>query len=288
MKEVLKKIKRYEIKIRQEVKNRSHGDFHSVFKGSGLEFDDVRAYQYGDDVRAIDWNVSAKGHGTFIKTFKEEKDQNVFFILDVSGSQEVGSLNSKKIDIGKEICAVLAMSAAKEEANIGLIGYSDQKELYIPAKKTLKHAYYIILKLFKLQTKSLKTDLNSCLTFSLNLLKRKSIVILISDFIDEDYELNLQAMARRHDLVVIHLVDPVEYRFPKLGIIPVFDKESRKTRWINTSSRKFREKFQGGFDYRKSQVESLCLKNGANYLWVNVQEDYVPSLIKLFKRRNKK
>jgi uncharacterized protein (DUF58 family) len=287
MKEVFKKIRRYEIKIRKEIKNRMHGDYHSVFKGSGLEFADVRDYQYGDDVRAIDWNVSAKGHGTFVKTFREEKEQNVFFILDVSGSQDIGNLNYKKLDAGREICAVLALSAAREHGNVGIIGFSDRKELYIPAGKGLKHAYYVILKLFKLQVKSVKTDLNACLSFSLNILKRKSVVILISDFIDEHYEHNLTALARKHDLVIIHLAHPVEYRFPRLGIIPVYDKETRRTRWINTSSRNFRQQFQGGFEKRKQQLETFCLKNDANYLWIDVQEDYVPLLVKLFKRRKR-
>lgn len=285
MKDILKKVRKFEIKIRKEIKNHNHGNYRSVFKGSGLEFSEVRGYQYGDDIRTIDWNVSAKGHGTFVKTFKEEKEQNIFFILDVSGSQDVGKNLSKKIDISKEICSILALSAAKENGNIGLIAFSDKNELYIPAGRGLKHAYYIILKLFKLQNTSINTDLNSCIKFSLSILKKKSVVVLISDFIDINYERNLTALARTHDLVLIHTADPLEFKFPKLGIIPVLDKETRKTRWINTSSKSFREKYQGGFETRKSSLEMLCKLNKANYLWINVQEDYLLPLIKLFQSR---
>src|SRR5687768_5745285 len=165
MRELLKKLRRYEIQIRKAINSQMQGDFHSIFKGSGLEFDDVRPYQYGDDIRTIDWNVSAKGHGTFVKTFKEEKEQNVFFLLDVSASQEIGTVQQKKIDIGKEICAVLSLSAVKESGNVGLICFSDQKELYIKPDKGMKHGYEIIYNIFKLKPQSIRTDLNKSLKF---------------------------------------------------------------------------------------------------------------------------
>ena len=288
MNEILKKLRKYEVQIRKAINTRMQGDFHSVFKGSGLEFADVRDYQYGDDVRTIDWNVSAKGHGTFVKNFREEKEQYVFFIIDVSASQEIGKVNQKKIDIGKEICGVLTLSATKESGHVGLICFTDQKELYIKPGKGIKHAYNIILKLFDLQAKSLKTDLNKAISFALTLLKRRSIVILISDFIDEDYGRNLTALAKKHDLVVIHLSDLREINFPKLGIIPLFDKESKKTVWVNSSSSKFRQKINSGFKNNQLELEHLCKKYKANYLWVDTKEDYVPMLIKLFKVRNVK
>lgn len=260
------------------------GNFHSVFKGSGLEFDDVRSYQYGDDVRTIDWNVSAKGHGTFVKTFREEKEQNIFFILDVSASLEIGK-GIQKIDIGKEICGVLTLSAVKESGHVGLICFSDQKELYIKPDKGFKHGYELILNLFKLKPASLKTDLNKCIRFSLALLKRKSIVILISDFMDEHYHSNLSALASKHDLVVIHLSDSREIEFPKLGIIPLFDKETRKTVWVNTSSSAFRGEINKTFLEKSKQLEDFCRQKGANYVWINTNEEYVSKLVKLFKVR---
>jgi len=187
MRQLLNKLRRYEIKIRKAITSQMQGNFHSIFKGSGIEFDDVRSYQYGDDIRTIDWKVTAKGHGTFVKTFKEEKEQTVYFILDLSASQEIGKPGKQKIDIGKEICGVLALSAAKESGQVGLIGFTDQKELYIKPSKGSKHAYQIIRSLFTFKPASIKTNINKALSFSLNLIKRRAVIILISDFVDLDY-----------------------------------------------------------------------------------------------------
>ena len=171
MRELLNKLRRYEIEIRKAITSQMQGNFHSIFKGSGIEFDDVRSYQYGDDIRTIDWKVTAKGHGTFVKTFKEEKEQTVFFMLDLSGSQEIGTPGRQKIDIGKEICGVLTLSAVKEASHVGLIGFTDQKELYVKPAKGSKHAYQIINRLFNFQPVSLKTDINKALSYTLNLVK---------------------------------------------------------------------------------------------------------------------
>ncbi len=287
MRQLLHKLRRYEIKIRKAITSQMQGNFHSIFKGSGLEFDDVRSYQYGDDIRTIDWKVTAKGHGTFVKTYKEEKEQTVYFILDISASQEIGTPGKQKIDIGKEICGVLALSAVKESGQVGLIGFTDRKELYIKPSKGNKHAYKIIQKLFEYQPVSLKTDLNKALTFSLNLIKRRSVIILVSDFIDTGYWDTLRAMAKKHDLVVIHLSDQRETKLPSLGIIPLFDKESQKTIWVNTSSSFFRKKLSRSFSQNQNELRDFCSRNQVNYLNINTREDYVPSLIKLFQLRNK-
>ena len=261
------------------------GNFNSVFKGSGLEFSDLRQYQYGDDVRLIDWNTSAKGHGTFVKIFKEEKEQTVFFMVDVSASQEVGRSDRSKLDTTKEICGVLALSAIKEASHVGLFCFSDKKEKYIKPANTIKEGYRTILELFKLKPESFGTNLAKSILFTLDVLKRKSLVILISDFIDTGYEDNLKALARKHDLVVIHLYDQRETNLPRLGIIPIYDKESRRTIWINTSSNRFRDKMKGVFSNNSKRLEQLCKENRANYLAIDASEDYVPKLIKLFKVR---
>lgn len=287
MRELLNKLRRYEIEIRKAITSQMQGNFHSIFKGSGIEFDDVRAYQYGDDIRTIDWNVTAKGHGTFVKTFREEKEQTVFFILDLSGSQEIGSAGRQKIDIGKEICGVLALSAVKESNQVGLIGFSDQKELYIKPAKGLKHAYHIVTRLFNYHTISRGTDLNKSLAFTLNLIKRRSVIILVSDFIDTDYWKNLKALSKKHDLVIIHLFDNRESNLPSLGIIPLYDKETGKTHWINTSSPSFRQKLVNTFGINQNDLQTFCKKHQVNYLSINTQENYVPLLIRLFKLRNK-
>lgn len=287
MKDLLKKLRKYEIQIRKAINSQMQGDFHSIFKGSGLEYDDVRPYQYGDDIRTIDWNVTAKGHGTFVKTFREEKEQTVFFILDVSASEDIGNPGNTKADIGKEICGVLALSASKEAAHVGLICFSDVKEKYIKPIKGNLQAYEIINTLIKLKPQSLKTDLTKAIAFSLNAIKRRSVVILISDFIDDGYFHNLKALARRHDLVVIHISDKRETRLPKLGIIPIIDKETRRTLWVNTSFGDFREKISERLTTRKTELEKFSRKHQINFLSLDTDEDYVPKLLRLFKVRNR-
>jgi uncharacterized protein (DUF58 family) len=287
MKALLKKLRKYEIQIRKAINSNMQGDFRSVFKGTGLEFDDVRPYQYGDDIRSIDWHVSAKGHGAFVKTYREEKEQTVFFILDVSASQEIGAEGQKKVDVGREICGVLSLSAVQESSHVGLICFSDQRELYIKPTKGAAQAYQIISGLVKLDPKSLRTNLNKALAFVLNMLKRRSVIILISDFIDDDYSHNLKSLARRHDLVVIHLSDKRETRLPKLGIVPVVDKETKETIWINTSFSDFRQKISQRLNDRKKELESFSRKHQINFLSLDTEEDYVPKLLRLFKVRNR-
>lgn len=287
MKALLKKLRNYEIRIRKAINSQMKGDFKSVFKGSGLEFDDVRPYQYGDDIRSIDWNVSAKGHGTFVKTFREEKEQTVFFILDVSASQEIGSEGKTKVDIGREICGVLALSAVKESSHVGLICFSDQRELYIKPTKGLSQAYQIIHGLVNLHPRSHKTNLTKALLFALNTIKRRSVIILVSDFIDDGYTHNLKALARKHDLVVIHISDKRETRLPKLGIVPVQDKESGKTLWVNTSFGDFRQKMRGRMEERIAMLEQFSRKHQINFLSIDTDEDFVPKLLRLFKVRNR-
>ncbi|MEO5975833.1 MAG: DUF58 domain-containing protein [Chryseolinea sp.] len=287
MRDLLKKLRKYEIQIRKAINSQMQGDFRSVFKGSGLEFDDVRPYQYGDDIRTIDWNVSAKGHGTFVKTFREEKEQTVFFVLDVSASEDIGSVGSTKADVGKEICGVLALSAVRESGHVGLICFSDQKEKYIKPTKGHLQAYEIITTLTKLKPQSLKTNLTKAIAFALNAIRRRSVVILISDFIDDGYVHNLKALAKRHDLVVIHISDKRETRLPKLGIIPVIDKESQRTLWINTSFGDFREKISKKLQDRRTELEQFSRKHQINFISLDTDEDYVPKLLRLFKVRNK-
>jgi len=287
MRELVKKLRKYQIQIRKAINNQMQGDFHSVFKGSGLEFDDVRSYQYGDDVRTIDWNVSAKGHGTFVKTFREEKEQIVFFLIDVSASQEIGNPGHQKIDIVKEICGVLSLSAVQEQSQVGLICFSDIKEKYVKPGKGEKHAFRFISDLMTLRPKSLKTNISKSILYALNLIKRKSVVILISDFIDEDYEHNLKALSSQHDLVVIHISDIRETQLPRLGIVPLLDKESKKTIWTNTSSPGFRNTLKGTFEGNQGKLEHFCRRHQANYVNIYTDEDYVPKLIKLFRVRNK-
>lgn len=287
MKELIKRLRKYEIRIRKAINSQMQGDFHSIFKGSGLEFDDIRPYQYGDDIRTIDWNVSAKGHGTYVKTFREEKEQTIFFILDVSASQNIGTPGKTKVDISREICGVLALSGAKESSQLGLICFSDERELFLkPAKGTVQ-AYQMIYSLASLRPKSQKTNLNKAITFALNSIKRRSVIIMISDFIDEGYLHSLKSLARRHDLVMIRVSDKRETQLPKLGIIPVQDKESHKTLWVNTSFGDFRNRISEHHGARVRELADFSRKHQINFVTIDTHEDYVPKLLKLFKVRNK-
>jgi uncharacterized protein (DUF58 family) len=245
MRELLKKLRKYEIRIRKAINTQMQGDFKSVFKGSGLE-------------------------------------------LDVSASQDIGKEGSKKIDIAKEIAGLMTLSAIKESSQVGLIAFTDQKEKYIKPDKGLKHAYNLITSAFELKPKSLKTDLNKAIIYTEGIIKKRSVIILISDFIDENFYTNLKGLSRKHDLIIIHLSDRKEGKFPRLGIIPVFDKESGKNIWLNTSAPSFRRNLNQKFKTTKSNLEELCKKNKISYLHVKTNEDYVPLLIKLFKTRNKK
>ena len=287
MKEILKKLRRYEVRIRKAINSQMQGDFHSIFKGSGLEFDDVKPYQWGDDVRSIDWKVTAKGHGTFMKTFIEEKEQTVFFLLDVSASQEIGKDKKQKIDLTKEVAGVLTLAAIREGSKVGVLSYSDQTEYYIKPGKSMKHAYEIINRIFSLKPKSGKTDLDGAIKCALNLLNRKSIIFIISDFIDEDFTHSLRGLARKHDLIVMHISDKSESIIPQLGIVPLLEKESGKTIWMNTSSENFKKTFEKTYGSKKESLADFCKRNDVNYVSIGTSDEYVPKLIRLFRHRNR-
>lgn len=280
----LSRIVQLEIRIRKAINTQMHGNFSSIFKGSGLEFSDLRQYHYGDDVRHIDWNTTAKGHGTFVKLFKEEKEQTVFFLLDVSASQLVGNRQQNKLNTLKEVAGVLAFSAMQEAGHIGFCAYSDQNEKFIAPGSGKKHAYKSISEIFKLAPLSLGTDLKAGLKFTLQALKRKSLVFVISDFIDDNYQELLRAMALKHDLVVIHIQDRLEYAMPKMGIVPVYDPERRQTTWVNTSLRSFRDELNDNL-HEASELKNRCKQWQADYVSIAAGEDFVPALVKLFKVR---
>ncbi len=288
----IKKVTAHEIHIRRSVTTHFHGDFNSVFKGSGLDFDEVRTYQYGDEIRHINWKVSAKGNGVFTNTFKEEKEQNVFFVIDVSGSQQIGKKDHLKLDVAKEIIGVLALSAVKENSTIGLCAFSDQKEKYVKLKKGPAHAYEIMRHIYYLVPQSTKTNIEQSINFIAAILKRKSIIIYISDFIDEgQYEKKLKALTRKHDLIVIHTASEQEKCFPKLGIVPVYDQEIQKVLLRNTSSNRFQKSINRFYDATHDKIKNICAKYQASYLYINTnntEENYVSKkLIELFNLRKK-
>ncbi|PDH42138.1 MAG: DUF58 domain-containing protein [Rhodothermaeota bacterium MED-G19] len=286
VKDILKKVRKYEIEIRKFLNNSNQGDYNSIFKGSGIDFDDLRPYQYGDDHRSINWNITAKEDKIYTNTYKEDKEQSVFFLLDISQSQYIGKNN--KINISKEIASVLTISALNTNSQVGLLCFSDKKELFIESKKGIPHGYLIIKKLFELKQKSIKTSISSMIQFFMKSIKKKSLVIILSDFIDENYLKSLKSLNKYHDVICLHIYDDQEINIPKLGIIPVEEKEDNFKKWINTSSKEFQKMthklFKNDAENLKKEINSV----GINYLKINSKENYIKKLIKLFKYRKNK
>ena len=286
MKEILKKVRKYEIKIRKFLNSRNQGDYKSIFKGTGLDFDDLRPYQYGDDYRTINWNITAKEHVLYTNTYKEEKEQSVFFLLDISKSQNIGDKKTK-ISVIKEIASVLTLSALNQKSQVGLICFSDTNELFIDSKKGDAHGYKLIKELYKHKNKSEKTNIAGMIDFFMNLNKKKSLVILLSDFIDNNYHSKLRSLSKLHDVICIHIYDKIEINIPKLGIIELKNEENNYSRWINTSSQKFRESVIKTYTTEPERLKKKLLKYGITYLKIDSENNYIKDLIKLFKSRKK-
>ncbi|MGI4738268.1 MAG: DUF58 domain-containing protein [Janthinobacterium lividum] len=285
---LVRRLRHLEIRMRQAVEAQLQGNFRSVFRGNGLEFDDVRLYQYGDEVRAIDWAVSSKGHGTFVKTYKEEREQQVLVALDVSASQRVGggaASTPRKLDLGRDLAGVLALSAARQDSALGLLAFSDQKELYLPPAKGLRAAYALLQRLHALVPASRHTSVGAGIRQVLSLLRRRTLVVLISDFIDDNYERELTMLARQHDLVVVQLLAPQEAAFPALGIVPLRDAETGLLRWVDTSASAFRAQHTGQQQARQQALRTLCRRQRVGLLTLRTDEDFVPQLVGLFRQR---
>jgi len=283
MQEFVKKVRKYHIAIRKAINLGLQGDFRSVFKGSGLDFDQIRAYQFGDDVRNIDWNVTAKGQGVYVKLFKEERQQQVYILLDVSASQQVGTQNQTKLDIAKEVAAVLSLVAAQQGAFLGLMAFSDQTELIIKPQRGEMAAMNCIKKMLALRPNSKQTNLNQAFQVALDQIPKRSLLLLISDFKDQDFLKKMQTVAFKHDLIAIHLWDKVELDLPDLGIIPFVDNETGKKIWVNTSWG--RKGFKNDEIQRQLALKQAISRMGADYLFYNTADNLVENLTKLFTRR---
>ena len=284
MKEILKKVRKYEIEIRKFLNNSNQGDYRSIFKGSGIDFDDLRPYQYGDDHRSINWNITAKEDKIYTNTYKEDKEQSVFFLVDVSKSQEIGK-DENKINTSKEIASVLTLSALNTNSQVGLLCFSDQKELFIQSKKGVSHGYRIIKNIYELKQKSNNTSISSMIRFFMKSIRKKSLVIIISDFIDENYQKSLKSLSNSHDVICLHIYDDYETKIPALGIIEVEEKENNYKKWVNTSGKTFKEKTRDLFINSSIEMKKNMNSLGINYLRINSRENYIKNLIKLFKYR---
>ncbi len=262
------------------------GEYHSAFKGQGLEFDEVRLYQFGDDIRSIDWNVTAKTGQVHIKKFREEREQTMFVLFDVSGSEDFGYGSGNKLEIGTEITAILAFSAMKNNDKIGVLTFSDQVETFFAPKKGRKHILAIIRGLLQSTSRSRLTSLKTAIEFVRKTLRRHSIVILVSDFLDEGYEKALTQLSQRHEVILIRLFNPDEVMSRGLGTIPVRDIETGRMVWLNAGDTGAHKQISQSFEQIHQNLDALCKKTKMDLVQINTRTDYFVELERFFRKRN--
>jgi uncharacterized protein (DUF58 family) len=286
--DVLKRVRRVEITTRRIVNDVFSGEYHSVFKGQGMEFDEVREYQPGDDIRAIDWNVTARMGAPYIKRFMEERELVVMFLLDVSASGRFGSSSQTKIDTAAEICAVLSFSAIQNNDKVGAVVFTDEIEEFIPPDKGRRHVLHVIREILFYKPRGRRTDIATGLDYLLRVSKRRAIVFVVSDFLSGDFSRPLAMAARRHDVVAVWITDPREETLPGGGLMRVWDQEAETERVIDVSSARARERFAEQARRREGELKSLFNRNGVDVVRVEAGQDYIVPLSRFFKSRSKR
>lgn len=284
-KELLKKVRKIEIKTRRLSDHIFSGEYHTSFKGRGMTFSEVRQYQFGDDVRAIDWNVTARYNEPYIKVFEEERELTMMLMVDCSGSQSFGTQNQLKSEVITEIAATMAFSATQNNDKIGLILFSDQIELYIPPKKGKSHVLRIIRELIEFQPKSRKTDLSQALKFLSGVQKKKAIVFLISDFMTSDYEHTLKIAGKKHDVTGIRVYDHREETIPNVGMVTMEDAETGEITLVNTNSKAVRLEYEKNYQENVKYFKETFSRCGSGTVNTRVDESYVMKLLGYFKSR---
>ena len=284
-KELLKKVRKVEIKTKKLSNNIFGGEYHSAFKGRGMTFSEVRGYEFGDDVRTIDWNVTARYNQPFVKVFEEERELTLMLIVDISGSKFFGTESELKKNIVTEISATLAFSAIQNNDKVGLILFTDQVELYIPPSKGKTHILRIIRELIEFKPRSKKTNLSVALEFFSNVISKKSIAFILSDFVSQDYYKSLSVASKKHDITGIRIFDKFEEEIPNLGFIPMVDQETNETRFVDTSSKFVRDSFKIKSLERKGNFETIFKKNRSGTINCRTDRDYVKLLLGYFKNR---
>ncbi len=283
--EIVKKVKGIELRTKRLVNDVFSGEYHSVFKGQGIEFAEVREYGIGDDVRLIDWNVTARTGHPYIKTFDEERELTVMLVVDASGSGYFGSRGTFKEDLSAEVSAVLAFSAIKNNDRVGLIMFTDRIELYIPPQKGRKHVLRVIREILYFKPQGTLTNINAALAHVNRILKRKSIVFLISDFIDSGFEPAMSVAAQKHDLIAITISDEREEVLSDSGVIALEDAETHQIYFVDTSSRKVRKKYWLYMQQRYSDLSNLFKRNGVDQIYLKTGKPYDDALVRFFKKR---
>jgi uncharacterized protein (DUF58 family) len=283
--EVLKKVRRIEITTRRMVNDVFSGEYHSVFKGQGMEFDEVREYQPGDDIRAIDWNVTARMGAPYIKRFMEERELVVTFLLDVSASGRFGSTRKTKLDTAAEICAVLAFSAIQNHDKVGAVVFSDEVEKYIAPEKGRKHVLHLVREVLFHEPRGHRTHIAAALEYVLRVSKRRGIVFVVSDFLSPDFSRPLAMAARKHDVVAIWLTDPREAQLEGAGLVRVWDQEARMERVIDLSTRAARDRFAAHAQRRHEETAALFRRHGVDCVHIETGRDYIVPLSVFFRAR---
>ncbi|MDW5289078.1 DUF58 domain-containing protein [Formosa sp. PL04] len=284
-KELLKKVRKIEIKTRRLSNHIFGGEYHSTFKGRGMTFSEVRQYQFGDDVRNIDWNVTARYNEPYIKVFEEERELTMMLMVDVSGSEWFGTEQQFKNEVVTEIAATLAFSATQNNDKIGLVLFSDTIELYIPPKKSRSHVLRIIRELIEFKPKSKETNVTEAFKFLSSVMKKRAIVFVLSDFISDDYKQTLKIAAKRHDVTGIRVYDKHEESIPNLGMVQMQDEETGELMLVNTSSKSVRTNYSKYYQEKVNYYKDSFAKSGAGTIDCRVDESYVKKLLGYFKRR---
>lgn len=283
--ELIKKVRKIEIKTRGLTNHIFAGEYHSAFKGRGMAFSEVREYQYGDDIRNIDWNVTARFNHPFVKVFEEERELTVVLVIDVSGSREFGTSERLKKTLLAEVAAVISFSAIQNNDKIGVILFSDKVEKFIPPKKGRQHILRVIRELIEFEPQNKTTNIEEGLKYLTNAINKRSIAFLISDFMSPDFENALKIANRKHDLVALRIYDHREAELPPIGLVQVKDAETDQSLWVDTSNKKVRDTYAQWWKSRQVALDDMFRKSGVDNAMIRTDEDYVKPLMKLFKQR---
>lgn len=284
--DILKKVRQIEIKTKGLTNHIFGGEYHSAFKGRGMSFSEVREYAYGDDIRSIDWNVTARSNTPYVKIFEEERELTLMLLVDISASSLFGTTSQTKRNLITEICAVLSFSAITNNDKVGVIFFSDKVERYIAPKKGRSHILFIIRELITLEPHhNAQTNIQAALKFLNNIMKKRAITFLLSDFISEPYKEALNVAGKRHDIIGINVSDKRDKEMPDIGVMKVRDAESGKMIWVDTSSTSFRKKYAANYQQHEQYTRDVFMKSGSSFVPIETDDDYVQKLQLFFKAR---
>jgi uncharacterized protein (DUF58 family) len=286
--DLLKKVRKIEIHTKGLVNQIFSGEYHSVFKGRGMAFSEVREYQYGDDIRLIDWNVSARFNHPYVKIFEEERELTVMLLIDVSRSGEFGTVEQMKRDIAVELCAVLSFSAIQNNDKVGVILFSDKIEKFIPPKKGRKHILRIVRELLDFRPDGRGTNISEALRYLTSAIKKRSIAFLISDFLTEGYDSDLKIAAKKHDLIAVHLFDPRETDLPEMGLIHLMDAESGKKLWVDSSNQQVRKTYSQWWNQQGEKRTRFMRSSGVDQIHIRTDQSYIKPLMSFFRMREQR